>query len=177
MFWKWWLVFAQWLPVTPLWYGVDTVGASNSATGEEKKESVCYCLWGVRFSPTTASLFTLFVRCASPVVMQPHQNTEASNGQGTIDDTQWKTWDILLFSSAQWHLRFESCCSLPTVTDESSFTFLGLAYSYSWVRAAAPSTSWNALLGSCIPLQIESSQKSLEATWLSVEPELVRVSL
>lgn len=52
-----------------------------------KKEIGCYCLWGVRFSPTTASLFTLFVRCASPVVMLPHQNTEASNGQGTTDDT------------------------------------------------------------------------------------------
>lgn len=51
-----------------------------------KKRIVCYCLQGVKFSPMTASRFTLSILSASPVVMLPPPNTRANKAEGAIDE-------------------------------------------------------------------------------------------
>lgn len=114
MSWKWWLVFAQWLPVTPLWYGVDTVGASNSPTGEEKRR-LCDTVSGVSGSALRQPAFSLCLSGVPPLLWCCFSKTQelvmVKEQLMTHNERPETSCCFLLLRGP---LRFESCSSLPT---------------------------------------------------------------
>ena len=100
---------------------LEVLGGCCRCFPVRQKRIVCYCLQGVRFSPMTASRFTLFILSASPVAMLPPPNTRANKAEGAIDEMHIVYWTD---SSRRTFFR-----CLLLLRSEDTFFFLKFTFS------------------------------------------------
>lgn len=65
--WKLWLIFAQWLRVTPLRYEADAVGAFLCSTEEVKKKGLCVIVSRVSGSALWQPAGSICLSCLPPL--------------------------------------------------------------------------------------------------------------